>query len=44
MRIVDIFEVDVDLKRRKWERERPGEGAEVAKRWCVVAIVARADI
>jgi hypothetical protein len=44
LRIVEIFEVDVDLKRRKWERERLGEGKEVAKRWCVVAVLVRAHM
>ena len=44
LRIVEIFEVDVDLKRRIGERERPGEGTEAAKRWCVVAILVRADM
>ena len=39
LKIAEIFEVDVDVVRREWERERLGENREEAKRWCVVAIL-----
>ena len=41
LRIEEIFEVDVDGQRREWQRMRPGEIKEEAKRWCVTAILAQ---
>jgi len=41
LEIADIYEVDVDGQRREWQRVRPGEVKEEAKRWCVVAILAQ---
>jgi EEF1A N-terminal glycine/lysine methyltransferase len=39
LKIEEIYEVDVDGQRRDWQKARPGEGKEEAKRWCVVAIL-----
>lgn len=39
LRIEEIYEIDVDGNRRKWERLRAGEGMVEAKRWCVVALL-----
>jgi len=41
LKIEEIYEVDVDGQKRDWERVRPGEVKEEAKRWCVVAILAQ---
>ncbi len=39
LRVEDICEVGVDGQRREWQRVRPGEIKEEAKRWCVVAVL-----
>lgn len=41
LKVEEIFEFDVNGRRREWERAKPGEGKEEAKKWCVVAILVR---
>lgn len=41
--IAQIFEVDVDLNVREWVTEREGENKEQLKKWCVCAVLVRAD-
>jgi hypothetical protein len=41
VKVEEIFEIDVNGRRREWERTRLGEGKEEAKKWCVVAILVR---
>lgn len=41
VKVEEIFEIDVNGRRREWERVKPGEGKEEAKKWCVVAILVR---
>jgi EEF1A N-terminal glycine/lysine methyltransferase len=39
LKAVEIFELDIDGKRREWMSVRQGENREEAKRWCVVAVL-----
>ena len=39
LKAVEIFELDVDGKRREWMSVRQGENKEEAKRWCVIAVL-----
>ena len=41
LKIADIYELDIDRNRREWQRTRENESNEAAKRWCVVAVLAR---
>jgi predicted nicotinamide N-methyase len=41
LRAVEMFEIDVDGRRRPWEPVREGESKHTAKRWCVVAVLVR---
>ena len=41
LKVEEIFEIDVNGRRREWERAKLGEGKEEAKKWCVVAILVR---
>ena len=39
LNVKEIYEIDVNGQRRDWQKARPEEGKEEAKRWCVVAIL-----
>jgi nicotinamide N-methyltransferase len=39
LKVEEIYEVDVNGQRRDWQKARPGEGKEEAKKWCVVAVL-----
>lgn len=37
LKIEEIYEIDVNGRKREWQKVRPGETREDAKKWCVVA-------
>lgn len=41
LKVLDMFEIDVDGNKRSWEPRREGETKDQAKRWCVCAVLGR---
>ena len=41
LKVLEIFEIDVDGNKRLWQQRREGEPKDQAKRWCVCAVLGR---